>query len=161
MFKTIRTFLVVLAAGLASTILPASASDIILTVDGKIASPTPVEMSIQDVEALGAATLVTKTPWHESVTTFEGVLLADLIDRIGADGETLSVVALNNYYSEVPVTDLRKYGVILAYKQNGSYMPVSDKGPLFVVYPFDAHPELNNEVYYSRSAWQVRSITVE
>lgn len=161
MFKTIRTFLVVFTAGLAFASAPASASDVILTVDGKITSPTPVEMSIQDVEALGATTLVTKTPWHDSATTFEGVLLADLIDKLGANGETLSVVALNNYYSEVPVADLRKYGVILAYKQNGSYMPVSDKGPLFVVYPFDAHAELQNEVYYSRSAWQVRSITVE
>jgi hypothetical protein len=39
-------------------------------------------------------------------------------------------------------------------------MPVRDKGPLFVIYPFDAQPELRNAIYYSRSAWQLRSIEV-
>jgi hypothetical protein len=160
-FKTICTFLIVLASGLPFAIAPASASGIVLTIDGKISSQTAVKMSIQDIEALGATSVVTKTPWHDSATTFEGVLFADLIDKLGATGDRLSVVALNNYYSEIPVADLRKYGVILAYKQDGAYMPVSDKGPLFVVYPFDGHAELKNEIYYARSAWQVRSITVE
>jgi hypothetical protein len=40
-------------------------------------------------------------------------------------------------------------------------MPVSDKGPFFIIYPFDSFEELKNELYYSRSAWQVRSITIE
>ena len=39
-------------------------------------------------------------------------------------------------------------------------MAVRDRGPLFVVYPFDAQPELRNAVYYSRSAWQLKSIEV-
>ena len=39
-------------------------------------------------------------------------------------------------------------------------MSVRDKGPLFVIYPFDEAPELNNETYYGRSAWQVKSIEV-
>lgn len=161
MFKSVRVALAAIAAGLVFFSVPVSASEVILTVDGKIASPQPVDMSIADLEALGHKTVVTKTPWHKGDTTFEGVLLADLIDHLGARGETLSVAALNNYYSEIPVDDLRRFGVILAYKQDGAYMPVSDKGPLFVVYPFDAHAELLNEVYYARSAWQVRSITVE
>ncbi|MEQ8479977.1 MAG: molybdopterin-dependent oxidoreductase [Hoeflea sp.] len=161
MFKSVRFVLAAVAAGLFFLSAPVSASEVILTVDGKIGSSRPVDMSIEDLEALEPKTIVTKTPWHEGDTTFEGVLFADLIDHLGATGETLSVAALNNYYSEIPVEDLRRFGVILAYKQDGAYMPVSDKGPLFVVYPFDEHPELQNEVYYARSAWQVRSITVE
>jgi hypothetical protein len=39
-------------------------------------------------------------------------------------------------------------------------MAVRDKGPLFVIYPFDARPELRGAVYYSRSAWQLRTIDV-
>lgn len=161
MFKSVRMVLAAIAAGLVLLSAPVSASEVILTVDGKIAAAAPVDMSIADLEALEPRTVVTKTPWHEDDTTFEGVLFADLIDHLGATGETLSVAALNNYYSEIPIEDLRRFGVILAYKQNGEYMPISDKGPLFVVYPFDDHLELQNEVYYARSAWQVRSITVE
>jgi len=40
-------------------------------------------------------------------------------------------------------------------------MSVRDKGPLFVIYPFDSKAELKSEQYYSRAAWQVRSITIE
>ena len=35
-----------------------------------------------------------------------------------------------------------------------------DKGPLFTIYPFDAREELRNAIYYSRSAWQLRTIEV-
>jgi len=157
----IRSLLVACAALLAVGALPASAGDVILTIDGDIAGQAPVDMTLEDIEALGSTTIVTRTPWHETAVSFEGVPLAALLERAGADGETLSVFALNNYRSEMPVSDIAEHGVILAYKQNGAYMPVSDKGPLFIVYPFDADHALNNEVYYARSAWQVRSITVE
>ena len=39
-------------------------------------------------------------------------------------------------------------------------MPVRDKGPLFIIYPFDSSAELRSEPYYSRSAWQLRTIEV-
>jgi hypothetical protein len=143
------------------SVMPAMAGDVILTIDGAIAADAPVNMTLEDIEALGTATVVTGTPWHEGPVSFQGVPLASLVKMTGAKGKTLSFQALNNYHSEMPVSDIGEYGVILAYKQNGQYMPVNDKGPLFIVYPFDTDPALNNEVYYARSAWQVRSITVE
>jgi hypothetical protein len=51
--------------------------------------------------------------------------------------------------------------VILALKRNGEYMPVRDKGPLFVIYPFDSKPELKTQTYYGRSVWQVAKIVVK
>lgn len=161
MIKTIRSTLFACATLLAAGALPAAAGNVILTIEGKIAGDAPIDMTLEDIEALGAATVVTTTPWHPGAVRFEGVALSALLEKTGADGKSLSVLALNNYRSEMPVSDIAKHGVILAYKQDGAYMPVSDKGPLFIVYPFDADPSLNDEVYYARSAWQVRSITVE
>jgi hypothetical protein len=57
--------------------------------------------------------------------------------------------------------DVRKYNVILALKRDGEYMPVRDKGPLFIVYPFDSDPELKNRVYYGRSVWQVARLEIK
>jgi hypothetical protein len=57
--------------------------------------------------------------------------------------------------------DFEKYNVILALKRDGEYMPVRDKGPLFVVYPYDSDPELRSQKFYSRSAWQVKSLIVK
>ncbi|MDP3526653.1 MAG: molybdopterin-dependent oxidoreductase [Hoeflea sp.] len=160
MFSCLRTILAATTV-LAISSLTAAANDVILSIDGEIAGGTQVDMTVEDLEALGMTTIVTKTPWHDKTVTFEGVSFADLLAKVGATGSNLAVLALNNYRSELPVEDIEKHGVILALKQDGAYMPVSDKGPLFVVYPFDANPALNTEVYYARSAWQVRSITVE
>jgi len=160
MFSRLRAIFAATAL-VAISSLPAAAEDVILTIDGAIAGGVAVDMTRADLEALGSASIETKTPWHDGAVTFEGVPLQALLEQIGATGDTLSVVALNNYRSEMPVEDAEKYGVILALKQDGAYMPVSDKGPLFVVYPFDTDPALNSEVYFARSAWQVRSITVE
>ena len=69
---------------------------------------------------------------------FEGVSLDKLMKAVGAKGERVVAVALNDYSSEIPIEDFAKYKTILALKRDGEYMPVRDKGPLFVVYPYDA-----------------------
>ncbi|EPL7927674.1 TPA: oxidoreductase, partial [Klebsiella pneumoniae] len=53
------------------------------------------------------------------------------------------------------------FPVIMALKMNGQYMRIRDKGPLFIVYPYDSSAELQNQIYYSRSAWQVSKMIIE
>ena len=91
---------------------------------------------------------------------FEGVPLGRLLDRLGASGSRLIVVALNDYSAELPIEDVRRYDVILALRQNGEYMPVQNRGPLFIVYNFDSDPDLKNQKFYSRSVWQVARLEV-
>jgi hypothetical protein len=133
----------------------------ILTIEGAIASNDPVDMTMKEIEEIGFAKVTTTTPWHDGTVTFSGVPMTDLLKKVGATGSKISVIALNNYHTEIPVSDFEKYEVILATKKDGEYMPISDKGPLFIVYPFDSDKELKSEVFYSRAAWQVRTITVE
>jgi hypothetical protein len=83
-----------------------------------------------------------------------------LMKLVGATGERVMVVALNDYTTEIPMEDFGKFNVILAIKRNGEYMPVRDKGPLFVIYPYDSSPDLKTQTYYARSAWQVAKIIV-
>jgi hypothetical protein len=70
-------------------------------------------------------------------------------------------IALNDYTSEVPIEDFARYHTILALKRDGEYMPVRDKGPLFIVYPYDSNPELKSQKFYSRSVWQVTRLVVK
>ena len=51
-------------------------------------------------------------------------------------------------------------GPILAYLNDGEEMPVRDKGPLWVVYPYDLNASYQSEVIYSRSIWQLDRIVV-
>ena len=64
----------------------------------------------------------------------------------------------------VELVSLRNEGGRLVYevvRRDGKAMPVRDKGPLFIIYPFDRSEELRSERYYGRSAWQLRRIEVK
>jgi hypothetical protein len=112
------------------------------------------------LESLGMVAVETTTPWHEGKVKFEGVPVDKLMKQVGATGDRVVVTALNDYTTEIPMEDFAKYKVILAIKRNGEYMPVRDKGPLFIIYPYDSDPELKSQTYYARSAWQVAKIDV-
>lgn len=144
--------------------LPVPVEKPILTISGKISITNRNNTAQFDramLESLGMVTVETTGPWYEGTAKFEGVSLDKLMKRVGASGERVSVVALNDYSSDIPVEDFSKYNVILAIKRNGEYMPVRDKGPLFVIYPFDDNPELKNQTIYGRSVWQVAKIIVK
>jgi hypothetical protein len=135
----------------------------ILVVAGQITVTNKGARAVLDrpmLEAMGSHEFKTSTPWYTGQMLFEGVLFSKLVKELGATGENLVITALDDYSREIPIEDLVKNGAILAWKRNGEYLPVSDKGPLFVVYPYDSNPELKNEKYYSRSVWQVRRIEV-
>lgn len=144
-----------------SSVAFAQSDSVILTVDGKIAGGVPLDFTSAQLEAIGSATIATSTPWHDGKPAFEGVPMSALLAHVGATGEVAEVLALNNYRTTIPLADFSEYPVILALKQDGEYMTVRNKGPLFIIYPFDDYDELRTDLYYSRSAWQVRSITIK
>jgi hypothetical protein len=152
-----------LLAGHASAQTPQSAGKPILTVTGKIAAAadSAVQFDRQALEALGMVTIETNTPWYKGAQKFEGVPLEKLMQKVGASGEKVVAVALNDYSSEIPIEDFAKYKVILALKRDGEYMPVRDKGPLFIVYPYDSNAELRSQKFYSRSVWQVARLVIK
>lgn len=113
------------------------------------------------LEAVGLQTVETSNPWYDGKTRFEGVSLDKLMTLIGAKGTKITAVALNDYVTTIPLDDFKKYKVILALKRDGNDMPVRDKGPLFIIYPYDSDPELQSQTYYTRSAWQVAKLIVE
>ncbi|WP_445003266.1 molybdopterin-dependent oxidoreductase [Halomonas mongoliensis] len=103
---------------------------------------------------------LTATPWHDGTVAFSGPLGRELLAAVEARGETLRVIALNDYEVNLPVADLQRYDVILAMSQNDEPLRVRDQGPLFVIYPFDEVPHLLNEEILTRSVWQVATIHV-
>ncbi|SCK25448.1 molybdopterin-dependent oxidoreductase [Vogesella sp. LIG4] len=135
----------------------------ILTLSGLVAKNTgsDTQFDSQMIDALPQVKMTVATPWYKTAQTFEGPLFRDVLKAAGASGKRLYVVALNDYAAEIPLSDLNKYDVILARKVNGKVLNVRDKGPLFVMYPFDKHPELQTKDIYSRCVWQVNRIRVE
>lgn len=100
----------------------------------------------------------TTTPWTKGVTEFEGVLLRDLL---GDDRHhDIDVIAMNAYTARIPVSDINQIDVILAYKVNGAYPSIRQKGPYWVIYPRDNLPEMSEQDLNMRMVWQVQRIRV-
>ncbi len=120
-----------------------------------------MDFDMQALAAMPQHTLTTQTPWYKGPKKFTGPLLRDVLVAAGAQGDTLTAIALNDDKVEAPMEDVRRFDVLLARLLDDQPMSTRDKGLLFIVYPFDRHVELRSERYYSRSAWQLRRIQVK
>jgi hypothetical protein len=137
--------------------------EVILTLSGRMTQTNADGAAAFDfamLDALPQRETVTSTPWHDGRHSFSGPTLSALMDAVGATGGSLHLVALNDYATDMPMEDVRTIPVILATRIDGEEISVRDKGPLFVIYPFDEQPELFNEVYFNRSVWQVAAIEI-
>lgn len=137
---------------------------VILKVSGKIGAKNTASGAAFDdalLDALPQKSFVTETPWTKGPVKFTGPLLSDVLNAVNASGTNLKALALNDYKVNIPVEDAKKYGIILARQMDGKMLSVRDKGPLFVMYPFEQFPELKTSVYFSRCIWQLQSIAVE
>ncbi len=167
MIALVSRMLVVLGVGLMAWSGPVVAQSpqqpVILTIDGAIAGSngeTQVRFDAAMLDALPAHSFRTWTPWFKQAVTFSGPRLQDVLDAVAARGSTLHMVALNDYAVDVPIDDAAGFGPLLARRIDGKVIGVRDKGPLFLVYPFDDRPETRNEIFYARSIWQLTRITV-
>lgn len=138
-------------------------SDPILTVTGHVTNTNDgkkAEFDMAMLEALNGRQAVMETPWTEGKTEFSGPYLRAVLKAAGASGKKLIIKALNDYAAEVPMEDAEKLDTILAVRMNGEEMSVRDKGPIFLIYPFDEDKSLYTETYFSRSVWQIKEIEV-
>lgn len=143
--------------------LPVPSGDVVLTITGSIAETNGdgvARFDLAMLQDMAATRIETTTIWTEGPQVFEGVSLIALIDALGAEGSVIAASALNDYTVEIPFSDAIPGGPILAYAQNGEPLSVRDKGPLWVVYPYDSKPEYQSEVIYARSIWQVKRMEI-
>jgi hypothetical protein len=143
--------------------LAAPAGDVVLTVDGKIGhqnAPGQADFDLDMLRAMPVVTFRTSTPWTEGPAEFEGVLLEDVFKAVAASGKSIKATALNDYIADVDLATVLSAGAILAYRMNGAELSVRDKGPLWIMFPFDEKPELKSELVYSQSVWQLRKMTL-
>ena len=136
---------------------------VVLTLRGKLKRTNQADSAGLDMAMLEASaqhSFITRTPWFKEPRKFTGPLLRDVLALVGAHGSTLRVSALNDYRIDVPADDARRFDVTLARLIDDRPITVREKGPLFMIYPFDSDAALRNPLYYSRSVWQLKTIDV-
>ncbi len=139
------------------------AGPVVLTLQGGVSKTNQGEKAQFDMkmlEKLPQKSFTTQTPWYPQPVTFTGPLLRDVLAAAGAKGSKITAVALNDYKTEIPFDDATRHDVIVARLMNDRPMPIREKGPLFIVFPFDTKAELRTELYYNRSAWQLSTLQI-
>lgn len=137
--------------------------EVILTVSGEISQVNIDETAQFDLEMLQALpehSFTTTTIWTDGPQEFLGVELSVIAELIGFSGDTLSASAVNDYSVDIPISDAVQGRALIAYLRNESPMPLRDKGPLWIVFPYDSSPDFQSETIYSRSIWQLNRIAV-
>jgi hypothetical protein len=141
-----------------------SGGEIILTISGAIANSNgdgSVFFDLALLKALPARQLVTDTPWTKGLHTFTGVPLERLMEWVGARGQTVTANALNDYSVDVPIADGHEHGALVVYLFDGQPMLPSDRGPIWILYPFSDRPETRSETFYQRAVWNLYALTVK
>jgi hypothetical protein len=156
-FALVAAFAVMLAPCPA---MAADDSETLLEVTGQIADDGGARFDRQALEAMPQHRTTTSTPWTDGVSVFEGPLLCDLLELVGADGTVLQAKALNDYAVEIPIGDCERYPVILALTRDGERLSRRDMGPIWIVYPRDDFPELQLETVNARWVWQLTELEV-
>ena len=143
--------------------LEAPKGKVVLSMSGLITQKNAADRANFDMAMLAALpqhSFTTSTPWFAGSRQFTGPLLRDVLAAVGAQGKTLRAVALNNFKIDIPADDAGQFPVIVARLMDGKPMPIREKGPLFIIYPYDTDIQLQSTRYYNRSAWQLRTIEV-
>ncbi len=138
-------------------------SNVILEISGKITktnAPGAASFDRSMLEGLGITTLRTSTPWTDGIQEFRGVLVLDVLDRAGADGQVVRAIAHNDYTIDIPADDFRKYPVLLALEMNGVQLELKDKGPIWIVYPLDEFALLQDRATERKMVWQLKELQV-
>ena len=157
--------LILPAEAWAEAAFPAPKGPVILTVTGLDSTLAPegrLHFDRESLAALGQVRFTTSSIWTEGRHEFTGVPLASLARALALDPQARVIPrALNHYEVEMPLAEAGRDAPILAYEMDGKPLSVRDKGPIWVVYPYDADPLAYQSVtVFARSVWQLDQIEV-
>lgn len=132
-------------------------AEILLTVNRLNADV--VTYTQDELTKLPSVTIETTTPWTDGLQEFTGVALYTILGDTSPSA-VLTLRAINDYSVTIPAVDISSTIPVIAFERNGSLMSVRNKGPLWLIYPFDSETEFQTETAFSRSIWQLVEITV-
>lgn len=119
-------------------------------------------LSREELEALPQESFTTSTPWTKSIHTYQGPRLSLITSNFPQPFESIKVYGINGYAYDIKEKELKKYPFILAMKQDGKRMALRNKGPLWVLLPFNQYPKVDSiDEMLNKFVWQVNRIKAQ
>ena len=148
-----------------STLLAASAGrvradDTRLVVDTRGDGTELRAFTDADLMALPQVTFATSTIWTDATAQFSGPSLSSVLEVAGAVDGDLRMTAINAYKVDIPRVWVEPASPIIATRIDGAPFGIRNKGPLWLVFPFDSEDRFQTEEVYSFSIWQLTQIQI-
>ncbi len=119
----------------------------------------PIALTDADLMALDQEAFVTSTLWTPAPQRFSGPSLHSILTMAGATPPfEITLVAANDYAVTIGPDLIDETYPIIANRIDGAAFSVREKGPLWVMYPFDHHKKFKREDVYAASVWQLTEI---
>ncbi|MBC7878467.1 MAG: molybdopterin-dependent oxidoreductase [Anaerolineales bacterium] len=146
--------------------IPVPTGDVVLTVDGMIEqknSGETLQFDIAALESIGLVQYDVDDPFIKKNILYTGVLLSQLLDAAGMspDATIITLHALDDYSTDMKISDADKWPVLVATQADGAYMAVDNNGPLISIFPFNDYPEIDHLTYDALWVWSLSAITVK
>ena len=102
----------------------------------------------------------TTTLWTQGQISFAGPTLQSVLEATGAmqDVAAIRLTALNDYSVTMETALIGPNAPIVANRIDGVPFSVRDKGPLWIMFPFDLDIRYRSESFYALSIWQLSHI---
>jgi hypothetical protein len=117
-----------------------------------------IVLTDEDLQELPQVNITTDTPWTETAMTYQGPTLWSVLEKTDLISNDLNLVALNDYSIRLNSDRITQEWPIIARLKNGKPMSVREKGPYWLMFPFDENKELQTETFYALSIWQLSKI---
>jgi hypothetical protein len=137
-----------------------------LTISGKIKRFTDAKRKVYvfsetDLINLPPTKIRTSSVWTP-VSDWTGPSLKSILDKVGVEQSAtkLHPIALDEFASTIPLQDIGKYEPVVAHSRDGKRLLDAKYGPMFIVYPRDSHPELQNPTAETKFVWALCKIEV-
>lgn len=135
------------------------ASEPLLTVDGNIENG-PQYFPDERLSRLPQISFDTSTLWSEGVRGFSGPALETVLSSVGAKDGEVFLTAVNDYSISIPRSVIEETVPIVANRLDGNPFGVRQKGPLWIIFPYDHDAKYRTESIYSYSIWQLTQISI-
>ncbi|MFM5176220.1 hypothetical protein ACEUAO_12535 [Aeromonas caviae] len=111
--------------------------------------------------ALPQVEFETATPWTLGTHRYRGPTLKSVLAQQQVDSASaIDVVALNGYQQRVDLSLFAKVPLTLVRYQDDKPLTRRNKGPLWLLVPLSAHPDMDVSAIHNNMVWQVIRIEV-
>ena len=160
--KSLAGIMLLLLAGFAQAVT----EPVILSVYGDMEQHggphQQLDFTLSELQALTQSQITTAHPWSAQAQHYSGIDLTALLEKLFAKQQikSLNLEGLNGFSVAFEWSKINTFAPVVAWQENGQLMSRRNKGPLWLILPFDQVPEVKQADFLHYMVWQLRTIRV-